>query len=66
MDGISITQGLPRQHIWSYVVGIYNTVQSSISQVLVHQVEVVLLVHQVLLEETTIVTLKIQIVISKE
>ena len=34
--------------------------------VLVHQVEVVLLVHQVLSEETTIVTLEIQIVISKE
>ena len=26
MDGISITQGSPRQHIWSYVVGVYENV----------------------------------------
>ena len=32
MDGISITQGSPRQHIWSYVVGIHNIAQSSTSQ----------------------------------
>ena len=32
IDGISITQGSPRQHIWSYVVGHGNTAQSSISQ----------------------------------
>ena len=24
IDGISITQGSPRQHIWSYVVGVYE------------------------------------------
>ena len=32
MDGISITQGSPRQHIWSYVVGHGNTAHSSTSQ----------------------------------
>ena len=32
IDGISITQGSPRQHIWSYAVGIHNIAQSYISQ----------------------------------
>ena len=32
IDGISITQGSPRQHIWSYVVGIHNIAHSSTSQ----------------------------------
>uniref|UniRef100_A0A1X7UU89 Fibrinogen C-terminal domain-containing protein n=1 Tax=Amphimedon queenslandica TaxID=400682 RepID=A0A1X7UU89_AMPQE len=58
LDGVSITRGSPRQHVWSLYAGVYSDYSNSININFV--LVLVVLVHSLLLVTTTFVRLVLQ------